>query len=149
MVVGVRPATIVPPFSVLYRQEMRSDHGLTTCMLRSATADLGLFLLEGIRVNYLDLLGAEIQRIADPDSTPPDGDLPLYRLYAVLLLAKGLDVTPEDVHNAWAAWASDHDPESRHLIPFKELSLSVQSKDKLYVDAIRAVAANRQIDPTE
>jgi hypothetical protein len=91
-------------------------------------------------MNYLDLIAAEIQRTADPESTPPDEDLPLYRLYAVLLLAKGSEVTLEDVHNAWAAWASEYEPDSRHLIPFKELSLSVQHKDQAYVHAIREVA---------
>lgn len=91
-------------------------------------------------MNYLDLLGSEIQRTADPEATPPDEDLPLYRNYAVLLLAKGQDVTLEDVHNAWAAWASEHDPDSRHLLPFKELSLNVQQRDQRYVDAIHAIA---------
>jgi hypothetical protein len=97
-------------------------------------------------VNYLDKLGAEIQRIADPDAVPPDADLPLYRIYAVLLLAKGNDVTLKDVHNAWAAWASDHDPGNRNLLPFKELSLSVQLKDQLYVDAIHQVAEQMYSD---
>ncbi len=91
-------------------------------------------------MNYLDKIAAEIQRVADPEARPPDEDLPLYRLYAVLLLAKGQDVTGEDVHNAWAAWASDHDPDSRHLLPFKELSISDQLKDDVYVDAIHEVA---------
>jgi len=97
-------------------------------------------------VNYLDLLAAEIQRTADPDATPPDEDLPLYRQYAVLLLAKGTEVTSEDVHNAWAAWASDYDPDSRNLIPFKELSLSVQQWDDKYVNAIREVAVRMNLD---
>jgi hypothetical protein len=100
-------------------------------------------------MNYLDLIAAEIQRAADPEAVPPDEDLPLYRLYAVLLLVKGAAVSTEDVHNAWAAWASDHDPESRHLKPFKELSLSVQREDERYVEAIRAVAAKRRSEPTE
>ena len=97
-------------------------------------------------MNYLDLLAAEIQRTADPDATPPDEDLPLYRQYAVLLLAKGTEVTSEDVHNAWAAWASDYDPDSRNLIPFKELSLSVQQWDDKYVNAIREVAVRMNLD---
>lgn len=97
-------------------------------------------------MNYLDLLAAEIQRTAEPDSRPPDEDLPLYRLYAVLLLAKGADVTDEDVHNAWAAWASDHDPEHHNIRPFKELSLRAQRKDDVYTDAIRAVVERRKID---
>ncbi len=96
-------------------------------------------------MNYLDLLAAEIQRIADPDAVPPDDDLPLYRLYAVLLLAKGQEVTEEDVHNAWVAWASDHDPESEHLKPFKELSLGVQRRDQPFADAIRTVARDLAI----
>lgn len=96
-------------------------------------------------MNYLDKIAAEIQRIADPTSTPPDEDLPLYRLYAILLLAKGQEVTAEDVHNAWAAWASEHEPENRHLIPFKELSLSIQRKDQTYVDAIHRVAEQMRI----
>lgn len=97
-------------------------------------------------MNYLDKIAAEIQRTADPESSPPDEDLPLYRLYAILLLAKGKQVTLEDVHNAWAAWASDHEPDSRHLIPFKELSLSIQRKDQNYVDAIHAVADRMRLD---
>jgi hypothetical protein len=98
-------------------------------------------------LNYLDLIAAEIQRTADPESTPPDEYLPLYRQYAVLLLAKGELVTAEDVHNAWAAWASDHEPESRHLVPFKELSLKLQDKDQPYVEAIQAVARHLGIEP--
>jgi hypothetical protein len=97
-------------------------------------------------VNYLDKIGAEIQRIADPDAVPPDEDMPLYRLYALLLLAKGKDVIAEDVHNAWVAWASDHDPENRNLLPFKELSLRVQGKDQAYVDAIHEVAERIRSD---
>ena len=91
-------------------------------------------------MNYLDKVAAEIQRTADPAALPPDEDLPLYRLYAVLLLAKGKQVTAEDIHNAWAAWASDHDPDSRYLLPFKELSLRDQRKDDTYVDAVHRVA---------
>lgn len=100
-------------------------------------------------MNYLDRLAAEIQRAADPESTPPDEDLPLYRLYAVLMLAKGDQVDAEDVHNAWVAWASDHDTNSRHLIPFKELSLSVQRKDDQFVNAIREVASRLRIEDSQ
>lgn len=96
-------------------------------------------------MNYLDRLAAEIQRTIDSQALPPYQDLPLYRLYAVLLLAKGTNVTSEDVHNAWAAWASDHDPESRYLLPFKELSLQTQRKDEPYADAIRAVAERMRL----
>jgi len=96
-------------------------------------------------MNYLDKVADEIQRVADPQATPPDEDLPLYRLYAVLLLAKGKEVTLEDVHNAWVAWASNHEPDNRRILPFKELSLSTQRKDQIYVDAIHEVAARLRI----
>lgn len=98
-----------------------------------------------VTLNYLDLLAAEIQRIADPESKPVADDLPLYRQYAVLLLAKGTEVTAEDVHNAWAAWASDYDPNNRNLLPFKELSLSFQRMDEPYAEAIRAIARRLSI----
>jgi hypothetical protein len=90
--------------------------------------------------SYLDKIAAEIRRTADPYAALSDEDLPLYRIYAVLLLVKGQHVTAEDVHNAWAAWANEHEPESRNLLPFKELSLRVQQKDQIYVDAIHQVA---------
>jgi hypothetical protein len=90
--------------------------------------------------SYLDRIAAEIRRVAAPEAAAADEDLPLYRIYAVLLVVKGQDVTAEDVHNAWAAWASEYDPGHRNLLPFKELSLSVQRKDDHYVHAIHQVA---------
>jgi hypothetical protein len=93
-------------------------------------------------VNYLDQLAAEIQRTAHPESRPPDEDLPLYRQYAVLLLAKGEDVTADDVHNAWAAWAIDHEPDNQYIKPLKELSVRAQRKDEKYVEAIQKVAGS-------
>ena len=89
---------------------------------------------------YLDRIAAEIWRTAQPETDFPDDELPLYRVYAVLLLAKGTAVTNEDVHDAWVAWALEYDPESRHLKPFKELSLAVQERDQRFVAAIREVA---------
>ena len=96
---------------------------------------------------YLDVIAADIQRSAEPNAAQQSEDLPLYRLYAILVLAKGQDVTAEDVHNAWVAWASEHEPENRNLLPFKELSVSVQRKDQRYVDAIHQVAG--RIQPRE
>jgi hypothetical protein len=91
-------------------------------------------------MNYLDELGAAIQREVDPAELPSDNTASLFRLYAVLLLAKGEGVTVEDVHNAWSAWMSEHDPAHRSLKPFSELSPDVQQADQPYTEAIRAVA---------
>lgn len=96
--------------------------------------------------SYLDKIATEVRRTADLEAALSDEDLPLYRIYAVLLLAKGQDVVAEDVHNAWAAWACEHDPENRNLLPFKELSLQTQRKDQLYVDAIHQVAKRMKLD---
>lgn len=91
--------------------------------------------------SYIDRLAAEIRRTADPDAAQADEDLALYRYYAVLLLAKGQEVTTEDVHNAWSAWASEHAPDHRSLLPFKELSLRSQRDDLPYARAIHEVDA--------
>lgn len=91
-------------------------------------------------LNYLDVLGAQIR------SRVPESDLPgvdtrgLFRIYAVLMLAKGSLVTPEDVHNAWAAWISETDPSHEAIVPFSELDPSVAEDDLPYAEAIRFTA---------
>jgi len=96
--------------------------------------------------SYIDRVAAEIRRSADPDAAASDEDLLLYRIYAVLLLAKGKHITSEDVHNAWSAWASEYEPDSRNLVPFKELSLKAQRKDEPYAEIIRKIAEQMQIN---
>lgn len=74
----------------------------------------------------------------------PDGETgSLFRIYAVLALAKGERVVLEDVHDAWAAWMSGQDPEHRSVKPLTELAPEVQEADRPYLDAIRAVARAR------
>lgn len=55
-------------------------------------------------MTYLDRLARLIRSQLPAEAQPPAGSGPLFRLYAVLLLAKGEHVTDEDVHNALAAW---------------------------------------------
>lgn len=72
-------------------------------------------------MTYLDLAAEEIRRHV-PEKALPDGDTELlFRLYAVLLLAKGADVTTADVHNAWSAWMQTTHPDHQSLRPFEEL----------------------------
>jgi hypothetical protein len=94
-------------------------------------------------MNYIDQLATEIRRLAEPVPTPFDGDSLLYRVYAVLCLAKGEAVTAEDVHNAWAVWALEKDSQHLSLIPFDALPAVVQQLDEPYVAATRQVAAER------
>ena len=69
----------------------------------------------------------------------------LFLLYAVLLLAKGEDVTREDVHNAWVAWMEFNGEEHKSMVPFTELPPDTQAEDSPFVIAIRSVA--RKLTP--
>ena len=72
----------------------------------------------------------------------------LVRLYALLALVKGEDVTLEDVHDAWAMdmnfneknppYCYGHDHKS--IVPFDQLSVETQERDREYVEAIKEVA---------
>lgn len=91
-------------------------------------------------MTYLDELAAEIEQRV-PRDLLPDGDTgSLFRLYALLALAKGRAVDVVDVHNAWAAWMQEHDPDHRSIKPFEELDPETQASDEPFVAAIRAVA---------
>lgn len=95
--------------------------------------------------NYLDKIALDIGKRCDSGSPSPD-QMRLLRIYAVLALSKGTDVTNEDVHNAWSAWTASEGRETHSsLIPFGELPLDVQALDEPYRDAIRAVAAERGV----
>ncbi|WP_240805812.1 hypothetical protein [Streptomyces sp. BPSDS2] len=61
-------------------------------------------------------------------------------MYAVLLKAKGEQVTDEDVHDAWSAWMQSVDSTHEALIPFGDLDPETRAFDAPYADAIRAAA---------
>jgi len=89
---------------------------------------------------YLDRLGAEIRNAVPKESLPDEDTSDLFRLYAVLLLAKGEDVSREDVHNAWVAWMLSKGEAHESMVPFSELGTEIQAEDSPYVVAIRQVA---------
>jgi len=91
-------------------------------------------------LSYIDDVAGAIRAHVAPGQLPDTDTARLFRLYAVLALAKGDAVTIEDVHDAWAAWMSGHDPQHPSLKPFDELPDEVQRADTPYRDAIRAVA---------
>lgn len=91
-------------------------------------------------MSYVDELADEIRRRVPPDLLPEGDTVPLFRIYAVLAMAKGETVELEDVHDAWAAWMSGQDPTNKSLKPLGELSAEVQRADEPYREAIRAVA---------
>jgi hypothetical protein len=91
-------------------------------------------------LNYIDKIAEAIRCEVSPDKLPDEEAVSLFRLYAVLALAKGTSVTLQDVHNAWAAWMIERDPEHESIKPFSELSSGVKKEDEPYLNAIRAVA---------
>lgn len=96
-------------------------------------------------MSYVDELADAIRRLIAPHQLPDRDTAPLFRMYAVLALAKGERVVLEDVHDAWAAWMSGQDPEHKSLKPLSELPGEVQRADQPYLDAIRAVARERHV----
>ena len=92
-------------------------------------------------MSYLTELANAIMDELDPDVLPSEDTDALFRIYAVLALAKGRDVTAEDVHNAWVAWMSERDASHSSIKPYAELPADVQAQDQPFADAIRAVMA--------
>ena len=90
-------------------------------------------------ISYIDEIAADIHAVSPADNKPWDW-LPLFRIYAVLALAKGESTTAEDVHNAYSAWASEHSPNLRSLVRFYALPEFVQKMDVPYMKAIHKVA---------
>lgn len=64
----------------------------------------------------------------------------LMDLYILLVFVKGAEVTLEDVHDAWSVWKNRIRPDHHSLIPFDELSETVQELDRKYADGIARVA---------
>lgn len=89
---------------------------------------------------YLDELARAIRREVPEDRLPAGDTTELFRMYAVLLLAKGEQVTRADVHNAWVAWMAASEPSHDALVPFERLDAQTQSEDSPFVVAIRTVA---------
>jgi len=98
-------------------------------------------------VTYLDDIAADIRNAVPKDALPDEDTVGLFLSYAVLLLAKGVDVTREDVHNAWVAWMSakgEGDESHESMVPFSELPPETQAEDSPFVVAIRRVARARE-----
>jgi hypothetical protein len=91
-------------------------------------------------MSYLDELAVRI-RAEVPEPQRGENAMDLFRLYAVLALAKGESVDASDVHNAWAAWMQQREPDHESLRPFEELDEETQAADSPFVLAIRAVAS--------
>jgi hypothetical protein len=87
--------------------------------------------------SYIEQLAKRIRRHV-PSDVMPQGDLDaLFLSYAALALAKGRDVSRQDVHNSWAAWMASQHPSHESIKPFDELDEETRQEDDPYVAAIR------------
>ena len=91
-------------------------------------------------MNYLDSIARQIRELVPKSELPEEDTHTLFRIYAVLALAKGKSVAATDVHNAWVAWMLGIDPKHDALLPFAELDEATAADDLVYVEAIRAVS---------
>jgi hypothetical protein len=96
-------------------------------------------------LSYIDEIADAIRQAVPADALPEGDTTPLFRIYAVLAATKGDRVTLEDVHDAWAAWMSEHDPEHQSLRPLSDLPEDVRSADRPYLEAIRLIARERRL----
>jgi hypothetical protein len=94
-------------------------------------------------MSYLSDDAQLIRRMLPPEARPPEDAGDLFLIYAVLLRAKGDQVTAADVHDAWAAWTEARNPDHAALLPFDALSPGTQRQDLPYVHAIHAAALVR------
>ena len=88
-------------------------------------------------MNYIDALASEIESNLAEGDRPDRREQELYRLYALLVLVKGTEVSLGDVHQAWSVWMVGDNPEHPALVPFDELSTEQQHQDSPYAVAIR------------
>ena len=88
-------------------------------------------------MTYIDDIAAAIRSAVPPEAVPDANTEDLFRIYAVLALAKGRETVLADVHDAWSAWMSGLDPNHRSLKPLAELDRYVQAGDRPYPEAIR------------
>lgn len=94
-------------------------------------------------MTYLEGLAEQVRLAVPSDALPDDDTSGLFLIYAVLLLAKGEEVTREDVHNAWVAWMTGKGEEHESMVPFANLPRHTQAEDSAFVVAIRTVARER------
>ncbi|MFJ6382363.1 hypothetical protein ACIQI7_20460 [Kitasatospora sp. NPDC092039] len=99
-------------------------------------------------MSHLDPIAELIRSCLPTEATPPAGSDDLFRIYAVLLQAKGEQVTDEDVHNAWTAWTQSTDDSHKALVAFRDLDARTRALDAPYTLAIRT-AARRLHDPAD
>ncbi|MEU3849382.1 hypothetical protein [Streptomyces sp. NPDC029554] len=89
-----------------------------------------------------------IKSCLPPEASPPEDVDTLFLLYALLMRAKGADVTPADIHDAWSVWMQIEGKSHAALMPFGELDRETQEEDLPYVEAIKRAVNIRKTSST-
>lgn len=84
-------------------------------------------------MNYIEEVKQDLQKKIDVSED-------LLDLYTLLVLTRGVQTTWEDVHDAWSVWKNNYSQHHPSLIPFDELTETIQKMDKEYADAIKETA---------
>lgn len=87
--------------------------------------------------NYLQQDAKLIRRALPEGTSIPDNSESLFVIYAVLMRAKGADVTASDVHDAWSAWMMRQDPKHEAIRPYEELDSDTRAQDEPFLIAIK------------
>jgi hypothetical protein len=89
---------------------------------------------------YLDEAASTIRGFVPADRLPAENSDDLFRIYAVLLRAKGDAVTQSDIHDAWSLWAASRTPDHPAIVPNVELTEETRLQDEPFVEAVRKAA---------
>lgn len=89
---------------------------------------------------YLEDIAQRIRRHIPADRMPDEDAEELLLLYAVLVRAKGADVTESDIHDAWSAWISKRDKSHESLVTYEDLPSEVREQDGVFASAVRRAA---------
>lgn len=94
-------------------------------------------------LNYIERDAVLVREHLPAGTEVPSGTDDLFRIYAVLMRAKGTATQASDVHDAWSAWMASTDPGHESIRPFAELDAETRSEDGPFLLAIRRAAEAR------
>jgi hypothetical protein len=89
---------------------------------------------------YLNDIAKVIKSHIPEERMPSENAEELLNLYAVLVRAKGTNVTESDIHDAWSTWIVKQNKEHESLVPYEDLTPDVREQDVAFTDAVRKTA---------
>lgn len=97
-------------------------------------------------VTYIDEIIEEVQKETGLR------DKELLKMYSLLVLVKGTNITLKDVHDAWSMWMNfkEYNPpkyyghEHLSIVPFEQLSIETQERDRKFVNALVKIANKKR-----